>query len=230
MLELRTRVPDRPNAPRGLAVVIGHPVAVRLLGAKLISEVGDFVGLAALVLLGYHATGSAIGPALVLAARSLPAVAVAALAGHQLDRPPRRTALIALAWAGAAVVGVPAVAPNAATAILAASPLGALRTASRSIEAAMIAESVDPAVRLPLFGLALAVNQAAQVLGVVTGAAVTLAVGARPALVADVASFLVASAVLAQLPVAESGHGRHGPRRAPVCGSSERVQPCAGWR
>ncbi len=208
--------------------MVGHPVAVRLLGAKLVSEVGDFVGLTALVLLGYRATGSALGPALVLAARSLPAVAVAALVGHRLDRPPRRTALVALALTGAVIVTVPAVALNAVTAILAASVLGALRTASRSVEAALIAESVGPAVRLPLYGFALAVNQSAQVLGVLTGASVTLAVGARPALIADVASFLVAAAVLAGMPAAESR-----PRPAPPTpGTGARViwhHPILRW-
>jgi hypothetical protein len=185
----------------GFTAVVRHPVAGRLLGAKLVSEVGDFAGLAALVLLGYGATGSATGAALVLAARSLPALAVAALLGGWLDHPPRRTALVWLTVAGAAVVAVPAVAPSAVTAIVAASLLGALRTAFRSVGAAVIAESVDPAVRLPLFGLATAVNQAAQVFGVATGATVSLAAGARPALVADAASFLVAAAVLARLPV-----------------------------
>jgi MFS family permease len=193
----------RPEARAGgFTAVLRHPVAGRLLGAKLVSEVGDFAGLAALVLLGYGATGSAAGAALVLAARALPALAVAALVGGWLDQPPRRTALVWLTVAGAVAIAVPAAAPGAATAIVAASLLGALRAAFRSVAAAVIAESVDPAARLPLFGLATAVNQAAQVLGVATGATVSLAAGARPALVADAVSFLVAAAVLARLPVA----------------------------
>ncbi len=197
----------------GFTGVLRHPVAKRLLGAKLVSEIGDFAGLAALVLLGFGATGGAIGAALVLAARSLPALAVAALAGSWLDQPPRRAAMVCLAVAGAAVIAVPAAAPNAPTAIAAASLLGALRAAFRSVEAAVIAESVDPAARLPLFGLATAVNQAAQVLGVATGATVSLAAGARPALIADAVSFLLAAGILARLPVAAK-HAR--PPRAPA--------------
>lgn len=193
----------------GYRATLRHPVAGRLLLAKGISELGDFVGLAALLLLAYAETDSVLGPAAVFAARTLPALAVAVLGGW-LDVPPRRSALVWLSVAGGVLISIPAIAPNAVAAIIAAGLLGAVRAAYRSVHMAVVAESVDATIRLPFFGLVFFSNQVAQVVGIVSGAAVTLTLGARWALIADAVSFGVTALIFAGLPVVEQR--RRGPR------------------
>jgi MFS family permease len=191
------------RAPAGYRATLRQPVAVRLLSAQLVSEAGDFVGLAALVLLSYHASGTALGPALVLASRALPALGVATLLGRWLDRPPRRTVLIAAHLTGAVAIGICAAAPGTATAAVAAALLGATRAAYKSVQAAAIAESVPGDLRLALFGLSGTINMVDQVVGVFTGAVLTLSMGARTSLLIDLASFLIAATILTGLPTGE---------------------------
>ena len=186
----------------GYRAAIRNPVAARLLFAQLISEAGDFIGLAALVLLSYSTSKSALGPALVFASRSLPTLAIAGLLGRWLDRPPRRVALVAAHLGGAVAISICAIAPSTATAIVSSALLGAARAAFRSIQAAVIAESVPADLRLPLFGAAAVINQVDQAVGILTGAAVTLAVGVRTSLLIDLATFLVAAVILVGVPSA----------------------------
>jgi len=101
----------------GYGPVLEHPVAKRLLTVQAISEAGDFVGLSALLVLSYTRTGSVLGPAGVYAARTLPSLAVGTVFSGWLDRPPRRAALVALALAGALVVGTAAVFPTVVMAL-----------------------------------------------------------------------------------------------------------------
>jgi MFS family permease len=204
-------------APTGYRAVVRHPIAGRLIAVKTVSEVGDFVGLAALLLLSYKQTGSLLGAAAVYTARSLPAILVATLLGGWLDSPRRRPALVLLALAGAGALVIPAALPNATTAVLAAALLGAVRAAYAAITTAVVAESVDRSIQLPFFGLAGTINSLAQVAGIAGGSALTLLVGARTALLLDLASFLVAAAMLTTVPL----HGR-GRRR-------ERLPPGAGF-
>ena len=44
------------------------PIGARLLASQSISELGDFIGITALVLLAYADTGSALGAAIVMRA------------------------------------------------------------------------------------------------------------------------------------------------------------------
>src|SRR5205807_1509734 len=180
--------------------VLEHPVAKRLLTVQAISEAGDFVGLSALLVLSYTRTGSVLGPAGVYAARTLPSLAVGTVFSGWLDRPPRRAALVTLALGGALVVGTAAVFPTVAAALAVAAVLGALRTASVSITTATVAETVETSIHRPFFALANTINQMAQVIGILTGAGVTLAVGATSALGFDAATFAAAAALLAGLP------------------------------
>ena len=184
----------------GYGPVFGHRVAKRLLTVQAISEAGDFVGLSALLVLSYARTGSVLGPAGVFAARTLPSLAVGTAFSPWLDRPPRKAALVALALGGAVVVGTAAAFPTLAVALAVAAVLGALRTASVSITTATLAETVEPSIHRPFFALANTVNQMAQVIGILTGAGVTLVVGASMALGFDAATFVVAAALLCGLP------------------------------
>lgn len=190
------------SAPGGYAVVLRHPVARRLLLTKIVSEIGDFVGLAALLLLTFDRSGSLVATGAVFAARSLPALVVAGLLGHLMDRVAPRDGLVWLSLIGAAAMALPATAPSTATAILASALLGATRAAEMSLAAAFAVERLDRAIRLPYFALAGTLNQAAMVAGLSVGSGIALAAGTRSALLVDIASFVVGAVLLAGLPVA----------------------------
>ncbi|MFR9774623.1 MFS transporter [Micromonospora sp. MS34] len=197
----------------GYRALFRHPVASRLVTARGISELGDFVGLAALLLVAYDQTGSVLGPAAVYAARTMPALLVATVFSGWLDVPARRTVLVWLSLAGAVLIAVPTAVPRPLPAIVAAGLLGAVRAAYSSVNVAVVAESVDPPLRLPLFGLSAFANQAGQVIGLLAGASLTVALGARVALLIDLVSFLIAALVLAGLP---DGRREHRGTRPPA--------------
>ncbi|MFG1923917.1 hypothetical protein [Cryptosporangium sp. NPDC048952] len=192
----------RPDARPGYRAVLRHPVAGPLIGVKAVSELGDFVGLAALLLLGYQQTGSLLGAAAVYTARALPAILVATLVGGWLDVPPRRPTLCLLALGGAAALVLPTAFPAAATALAASALLGAIRAAYVAVTTAVVAESVDAQIQLPYFGMAAVINLLVQVGGIAVGSGLTIALGPRVALLVDLASFLLAAAILAALPIA----------------------------
>ncbi|MFC4018315.1 MFS transporter [Micromonospora sp. GCM10011542] len=207
---------ERLAPPPGYRALFRHPVASRLVIARGISELGDFVGLAALLLLAYDQTNSVLGPAAVYAARTLPALLVATVFSGWLDVPARRTLLVWLSVAGAALIAVPTAVPQPVPAIVAAGLLGAVRAAYASVNVAVAAEAVDAALRLPLFGLSAFANQAGQVIGLLAGASLTVALGSRVALLIDLVSFLVAAVILAGLP--KHPHRRREPRPPATAG------------
>jgi hypothetical protein len=175
-------------------------VGARLLAAQSISELGDFIGITALVLLAYAHTGSVLGAAAVYAANALLKVATATWGSTLLDGLPRRVALAGLGLGGSVVVGVAALFPNLAVALVAAALLGAARTAFLGVQAALLGEAVPAELRGPVLALSGTINQVAQVVGIVAGAAVTLTLGVRTALAIDVLTFVVAALVLLTLP------------------------------
>jgi predicted MFS family arabinose efflux permease len=179
------------------------PVGARLLASQSISELGDFIGITALVLLAYSHTGSVLGAAALYAANALLKVATATWGGAWLDGVPRRVALAGLGLGGAAVMGVPALVPSFGVALLAAALLGASRTAFLGVQAALLGEAVPAELRGPVLALSGTINQIAQVVGIVGGAAVTLTLGVRTALLIDVVTFVVAALVLVSLPRTE---------------------------
>ncbi|MFE9688578.1 MFS transporter [Micromonospora sp. NPDC005806] len=208
-----TDADERLAPPPGYRALFRHPVASRLVVARGISELGDFVGLAALLLLAYDQTQSVLGPATVYAARTLPALLVATVFSGWLDVPARRTMLVGLSLAGAVLIAIPTAVPRLVPAIVAAGLLGAIRAAYSSVNVAIAAEAVDTPLRLPLFGLSAFANQLGQVTGLLAGASVTVALGPRVALLVDLVSFLLAAVVLAGLP---GGRGERRKARPPA--------------
>ena len=191
---------DTDVADRGFSAVLTDPVAGRLLVSKAISEIGDFVGLAALLVLAYRETGSVIGPAAVFAARTLPAVLVGTVFSNWLDRPPRRGALVVLAFTGAVLVAAVAVHPTVVVALAIAALLGAHRTAAVSVSSGAVVDGIAPERRGAFFALSTTINQSAQAVGFLIGAAATVAIGARASLMFDAATFVAAGAVLVRMP------------------------------
>ena len=176
------------------------PVGARLLASQSISELGDFIGITALVLLAYAHTGSALGAAAIYGANALLKVATATWGGTLLDGVPRRAALAGLSLAGAVVMAAAAVVPTIVAALLAAALLGACRTAFLGVQAALLGDAVPAELRGPVLALSGTINQIAQVAGILGGAAVTLTLGVRTALLVDAVTFVVAALVLLGLP------------------------------
>lgn len=196
--------------------VLRHPVAVRLLLTQSVGELGDFVGLTALVLLAYARTGSALGAAAVYAVNPLLSLATATFGAPWLDRLSRRGALVGLSVAGAVVVGATAAVPVMPVALLASALLGAYRTAFLGVQAALLGEAVDRSLRGPALALSGTINQVAQVVGILGGAGVAVGVGVRAALLVDGATFVLAAVVLLTLP--RRPKGRTGQRPGPLAG------------
>lgn len=180
-------------------IAIRHSTSRRLLLTQGISELGDFVGLSALMVLAFSETDSALGPAAVYAARPVLSVLTVLLAGPRLDTVERRGALVCLALAGAAAVGLAAIFPTTAIALLASALLGAIRAAHLGVQAGLMAEVLPEEVRRASLALMGSLNQGAQVVGLASGAALTVALGPRVALLIDAATFIVAAVVLATL-------------------------------
>lgn len=193
----------------GHRAVLADGVARRLLLTQSISELGDFVGLSALLLLTYRRTGTVIGPAAVFAARALPSLAVGTLLSGWLDRPERRRALIILALVGGILISLVAAEPTLVVALLVAAALGATRTAATSLTTGTVVDTIAINKRAGYFALSSVVNQVSQVVGFLGGTAATLGFGTRVSLAFDAATFIAAAILLAGLPLI-AAHRREG--------------------
>jgi hypothetical protein len=185
---------------RGYRAVLRDRVAGRLLAAQVLSQAGDFVGLAALLVLAYRGTGSALATAAVLAVRVVPSVLTSTVFGPWLDRWDRRLMLVSLGLGGAIAVSGVAIRPTFPIALVGAAFLGARRIGHVGVEAAVLREAVHADLRRPQLALSGMLNQLAQLLGLVAGGSVTIAVGSRAGLVLDAVTFLLSAAVYAGLP------------------------------
>lgn len=187
------------------------PVASRLFLALTITVIGDYVGQGALLILAFERSGGRLlGPAALFAIQAVPALLSGGLAGGWIDQIPRRTALVSLQVAGAAVIVLPLLAPGLAPVLAAAGLLGAVRVAYISARSGAIAEAVPEEGRRALLGLIGSTEQTSQVIGYLTGASIAVAIGIAPALLLDAATFLVAAGVFSvmQFPPARAREGR----------------------
>jgi MFS family permease len=180
--------------------VFADPVGWRIWTAATVSYVGDFVGLGALLLAGYERSGGhALGSAAVFGVQAIPAFAVSVGIGPWLDRIPRRNGLLALCLMGAVAVSLPIVFSGLWPVLTAAAIIGGVRTAFNSVRTGAIAEGMPQNVRGRLVALLTVSNQVSEVLGYIAGSAVAIVIGAKPALAADAATFVVAALLLSGL-------------------------------
>lgn len=206
--------------PAGYRHALRDVTVRRLWAATAVSVAGDYVAAGALMILAFERTGLVVGPAAVFAIQALPALLSGALAGRWLDQVPRVRALVGLQLAGAVSVSLPVVAglawEGAGEGILpvlaAAALLGAVRAGSVSVRSAAVAEGVPDELRGPLLGLMNTTEQSAQVVGYLAGTALAYGIGAEVALLADAASFVVASVVLSRLVLPEAAARERRPR------------------
>src|ERR1022692_1403500 len=180
--------------------VLSDPIAGRLFAAATISYLGDFVGLGALLLIGYNRSGGqALGSAAVFGVQAIPAFIASAAIGPWLDRIPRRPGMVWLCLTGAAALALPIALPGLWPVLGAAAIIGAVRTVFNSLRTGSIADGVPRDLRGRLVALMTVSNQVCEVLGYLAGAAVAIATGAVPALTADAATFVAAAVLISGL-------------------------------
>lgn len=172
-----------------------------LMTAAVVSDVGDYVGLAALLVLAFETSGTALGPAAVYAVKAVPALAVGTIGSRWLDVPARKTALVAVAVSTALLLATVALVPTLGVALVVASLMGAVRAVNSSVTAAAVAETVTPEARQPTLGLLNVSHQAGQVVGFLTGGATAVLLSASQALAVNVVTALIAALILATTPL-----------------------------
>lgn len=169
-----------------------------LLGAALVSLVGDQVARVALTVLVFQRSSSAALAAATYAATFLPVVVAGPLLGGLADRLPRRRVLVttdllrAAVFAVMAVPGVPL--PLLLLLVLLACTAGAPFAAARS--ATMRDISATSAAYQRATSLDEALDCSGQVLGFAGAGLVLVLVGPHTALLLDAATFVVSAAVL----------------------------------
>jgi MFS family permease len=192
--------------------VFSHPLGRRVWLASSISNFGDFIGLGALLLIAYDRSGDRpLGPAAIFAVQAIPAVLIATMIGPWLDRIPRIRGMISLCLTGAACLALPVLFRGLWPVLVTAAMLGGVRTAFNSIRSGAIADSVTRRLRARLVAMMNLSYQVSEVSGYFVGSTVVIVTGARPALAADAATFVVSALLLAGLTFpAPSGTRRRG--------------------
>lgn len=191
------KVTDSGTEGRGYSAALRVPVVRRLVGATTASVVGDYLGVGALLVMAVERTGgSAVGAAGVFAAAVPVTVAVGTLGGPLLDRVRRVPALVTLELLGALLICLPLVVDGAGIIYLTAALLAGQRTATGAVRQGVIAAGVATVHRPALIALGNTIDQGAQVIGYLTGAALVLAVSAEAALLLDAGSFVLAALLL----------------------------------
>ena len=196
----------------GYREVLADATTRRLLGASVISVLGDFVGGGALLVLAYERSGGrAVAAAGFLAATGVGGLAMAVLGAPMLDRIPRRQGLVGSEVAGALAILLPLVLPALWPMYTAAFVLGARRSAEVAIRHGVLADAVTERLRSGLIGLLGTSDQLGQVIGYLTGASMAVLIGARTALALDLLTFVAGAMILLGLHVPARTHPAHPP-------------------
>ena len=86
---------EPPPDPAALKRVFSHPAFVRLWSAQVLSSLGDWTGMFAILAITTHVSnGSALALSLVMVARMLPSFFLATLGGVIVDRFDRRKVMV----------------------------------------------------------------------------------------------------------------------------------------
>ncbi len=171
-----------------------------LFGAEAQSVIGDQLARVALSVLVFRETGSATATGLTFAATFLPAVVGGAVLGRLADRFRRRSVMIAVDLARAAlfalmaIPGVPS--PALFVLLIVAVFVGPLFS---SAAVSYLAAALHPEVFRAATGLRLLSIQGAQVVGFAAGGALVAALSPRAVLALDAATFLVSVAIIGRL-------------------------------
>ena len=210
---------DDAGQPAGFRSVFAEGEFRWLWAAGAQSQLGDQLARVALSVLVFERTGSTLLTAAVYALTFLPALVGGLVLGGVADRYPRRRVLVgcdvvrAGLLAGMALPGVPLVALGALLTLvtLVGAPF-------KAAEPALLAEIFADHRYVTALGLRTATHQSAQLVGFAVGGVAVAAVGPRPALMIDAATFAVSAVIL-----------RWGLRRRPAARTPDlRTQKAAG--
>ncbi len=174
----------------------------RLAAAKLLSHLGSWLTLAALVGWMYHETGSTAASAGLLLARLAPPLLGGSVAAAIVDRLPKARLLAAAELARGLAIGLAlaGVLVGARPVVFAAIALsGAVAALSNAAVPALV-PSILPAAELAAANAGIGIaKDAAMAVGALAAGLAVEAVGPVPALAADGATFVVAAALFARL-------------------------------
>jgi hypothetical protein len=204
---------DAGRSSRGYGAALRVSIVRRLVGATTASVVGDYLGVGALLVMAADRSGaSALGAAGVFASAVPMTILVGALAGPFLDRIRRVPGLVTLELLGAATICLPLLVDGLPIVYVTAALLAGQRTATSAIRQGVIADGVSDRHRPALIALGNTVDQSAQVLGYLGGAAIYLAVSPAAALLLDASSFVLAAAILSRVRLPAGGTTSTEPR------------------
>ena len=192
--QIGTRPAERPAT---FAEALRTRAFAVLFGAEVQSIVGDQLARVALAVLVFRRSGSAAATGLVFAATYLPAIVGSALLGHLADRFPRRTVMVVVDVVRAGLVAAMAL-PHTATPLIfglliVSVFVGPLFGAA---EVSYLAAALPRRIFRVATGLRMVGSQGAQFAGFAVGGALVAALGPRPALAIDAATFVVSAALV----------------------------------
>ena len=207
--------PRTRRAPRGVTRAVPAPLRHRdfrlLWTAGLISDTGDWLLLVALPILVYQLTGSTAGTSVAFLVELAPTILLAPLAGRLADRFDRRRTLIAVgACQAVALLPLLAVHDRADLPIVYAVLVveAALFTVYEPTKGALLPTLVPAGQLVPANSLVGLNQNLGRLVGAPLGG-VLLAVGSLTTIVAaDLASFLLAIALLTRLRPGATPHAR----------------------
>jgi MFS family permease len=185
----------------GYAALVRHREVRAVLGAQVVSVLGDQLARVALAVAVFDRSGSPLLSGLAVAATYLPWVVGGPLLVALADRMPRRRVLVSadLVRAGVvALLAVPGVPVLGLVALLAVAELAAPVASAAS--AAVLPELLPDEDEYVLgAGVATSIGEVGQVLGYVAGGALLLVMGTSGAFLVDAATFVLSALLLTRL-------------------------------
>ncbi len=195
--------------------VFRDKTARALFTSAAVSGLGDWVGLAALVVLAFERSGSSVGPGALFLVQGLGAITATSLLGPQLDRFDRARALTVCYVIGAASVTLPLLFSGLWAVIAASTMVGILRPTSAALRHAIAGNELDSALLGPVVALQKATGDVTAAIGLATGGLLTVFIGPSLSLGLDSLTFLAAGVLVLTLP---RGRGAMDVRRSPFRG------------
>jgi MFS family permease len=187
-------------ASRGTLRVVREPIVRLLLGAQLLSELGDWAARGALQVLVFERTHSPAWSAAVVAASLAPWVGPGQVLAAFVERLDKRRVMVASDLARAVLFAAVLIHMPVAL-LMVALVVAGLATPIFEANRSVLLRRYTPDELYPAaLGLANAVVQISLVVGYVAGGWAVTVVGARGAVLANAASFLASALLLLRLP------------------------------
>jgi MFS family permease len=202
--------------------VLRHPSFALLWTSGLVSMAGDWVLYAALPFYVFQRTGSTVATAGMVVAELLPGVLLGTVAGVFVDRWSRKRVLVAANLLQAAVVAALALVELDGwlwVVYAVAAAQSSVAAFAGPAENALLPTLVDDADLVPANALNALNNRLARLAGLPIGGLLLALGGIVPVVIADMASFLVAAALLV---------GVNQPARAVA--APDQADPVSAWR